>query len=201
MNYVKDRRLGIKENLQAVKEEISTEEQFLEGMIKSERFFKRNKKYLLAILVVCVVGSIGYSIQTMMEIDRLKQSNEAYMTLLSDPNNAQALSLLKQKNEKLYTMYELQLALTTNDKDVLTRLSNATDTVVSAIASYGLSQVDKQSVPKGELFAGMVALQEGYALLKDAKINEAKVKFAQIDINSPLKQVAQNLEHYQGLKK
>jgi hypothetical protein len=123
------------------------------------------------------------------------------MTLLSDPNNAQALSLLKQKNEKLYTMYELQLALTTNDKDVLTRLSNATDTVVSAIASYGLSQVDKQSVPKGELFAGMVALQEGYALLKDAKINEAKVKFAQIDINSPLKQVAQNLEHYQGLKK
>jgi len=193
--------LGIKENLQAVKEEISTEEQFLEGMIKSERFFKRNKKYLLAILVVCVVGSIGYSIQTMMEIDRLKQSNEAYMTLLSDPNNAQALSLLKQKNEKLYTMYELQLALTTNDKDVLTRLSNATDTVVSAIASYGLSQVDKQSVPKGELFAGMVALQEGYALLKDAKINEAKVKFAQIDINSPLKQVAQNLEHYQGLKK
>jgi predicted negative regulator of RcsB-dependent stress response len=201
MNYVKDRRLGIKENLQAVKEEISTEEQFLEGMIKSERFFKRNKKYLLAILVVCVVGSIGYSIQTMMEINRLKQSNEAYMTLLSDPNNAQALSLLKQKNEKLYTMYELQLALTTNDKDVLTRLSNATDTVVSAIASYGLSQVDKQSVPKGELFAGMVALQEGYALLKDAKINEAKVKFAQIDINSPLKQVAQNLEHYQGLKK
>lgn len=193
--------MGIKENLQAVKEEISTEEQFLEGMIKSERFFKRNKKYLLAILVVCVVGSIGYSIQTMMEIDRLKQSNEAYMTLLSDPNNAQALSLLKQKNEKLYTMYELQLALTTNDKDVLTRLSNATDTVVSAIASYGLSQVDKQSVPKGELFAGMVALQEGYALLKDAKINEAKVKFAQIDINSPLKQVAQNLEHYQGLKK
>jgi len=193
--------LGIKENLQAVKEEISTEEQFLEGMIKSERFFKRNKKYLLAILVVCVVGSIGYSIQTMMETDRLKQSNEAYMTLLSDPNNAQALSLLKQKNDKLYTMYELQLALTTNDKDVLMRLSNATDTVVSAIASYGLSQVDKQSVPKGELFAGMVALQEGYALLKDAKINEAKVKFAQIDINSPLKQVAQNLEHYQGLKK
>ena len=193
--------MGIKENLQAVKEEISTEEQFLEGMIKSERFFKRNKKYLLAILVVCVVGSIGYSIQTMMETDRLKQSNEAYMTLLSDPSNAQALSILKQKNDKLYTMYELQLALTTNDKDVLTRLSNATDMVVSAIASYGLSQVDKQSVPKGELFAGMVALQEGYALLKDAKINEAKVKFAQIDINSPLKQVAQNLEHYQGLKK
>ena len=32
------------------------------------------------------------------------------------------------------------------------------------------------------------------------KIAEAKIKFAQIDPNSPLKQIAQNLEHYQGLK-
>ncbi|WNY98242.1 hypothetical protein SUSP_000660 [Sulfurospirillum sp. 'SP'] len=38
--------MGLKENIKAVKEEISTEEQFLEGMIKSERFFNRNKKYI-----------------------------------------------------------------------------------------------------------------------------------------------------------
>jgi len=47
---------------------------------------------------------------------------------------------------------------------------------------------------------GMVLLQEGYALLKEKKVEEARLKFAQIDANSPLKQIVKNLEHYQGLK-
>jgi predicted negative regulator of RcsB-dependent stress response len=193
--------LGIKENLKAVKEEISTEEQFLEGMIKGERFFKRNKKIIIGILAVCVIGSVGYSIQTMMETERLKQSNDVYMTLLKDPSNAEALRVLQQKNERLYTMHELQSAVAKNDKEVLTRLSKNADTIVSSIATYQLSQLDTTVQPQGELFVGMVALQEGYALLKENKISEAKVKFATIDLNSPLKHVAQNLEHYQGLKK
>jgi hypothetical protein len=46
----------------------------------------------------------------------------------------------------------------------------------------------------------MVLLQEGYELLKEKKIEEARLKFAQIEANSPLKQIAKNLEHYQGLK-
>ena len=53
---------------------------------------------------------------------------------------------------------------------------------------------------KATCLSGFVFLQEGYALLKEKKIAEAKIKFAQIDPNSPLKQIAQNLEHYQGLK-
>jgi len=193
--------LGIRENIKAVKEEISTEEQFLEGMIKGERFFKRNKKIIAGILAICVIGSLGYSIQTMMEANRLQQSNDAYMTLLKDPSNTEALHALKQKNERLYTMHELQDAVTKNDKEVLARLAKHSDTIVASIATYQLSQLDAATVPQGELFAGMVALQEGYALLKENKISEAKVKFASIDQNSPLKQVAQNLEHYQGLKK
>jgi len=193
--------LGIRENLKAVKEEISTEEQFLEGMIKGERFFKRNKMYIIGILVACVIGSVGYSIQIVMETERLKQSNEAYATLLKDPSNTEALRVLKQKNERLYTMHELQNAVVKNDTEVLKRLSSNTDTIVSSIATYQLSQLDSMALPQGELFSGMVALQEGYALLKENKIKEANVKFASIDQNSPLKQVAQNLEHYQGLKK
>ncbi len=193
--------MGIKENLKAVKKEISTEEQFLEGMIKGERFFKRNKRYIIGILVVLVIGSVGYTVQMMMEAKRLKQSNDAYMLLLKDPNDAEALSVLQQKNEKLYTLYELQNAVAKNDKEILARLANNADVIVSSIATYQLSQLGQDISPKGELFAGMVALQEGYALLKENKISEAKVKFANIEQNSPLKQVAQNLEHYQGLKK
>jgi len=55
-------------------------------------------------------------------------------------------------------------------------------------------------VRKSELLGGLVLLDEGYGFLKEGKIEEARLKFAQIDANSPFKQIAKNLEHYQGLK-
>ncbi len=93
--------MGLKENIQVVKKEISTEEQFLEGMIKSERFFKRNKKYIFSAVALIVLGVSGYTIDTLMTEQRLKASNEAYTMLLKDANNTSAQGTLKQKNPKL----------------------------------------------------------------------------------------------------
>ena len=193
--------LGIKENLKAVKEEISTEEQFLEGMIKSERFFNRNKKYIISALVLLALGAGGYAINDVMASQRLKVSNAAYQALLKDANNTAALETLKAKNPKLYAMYTFETALAKGDIEALTQVSLSKDNPILAdLATYQLSQLDANKSPKGELLSGMVLLQEGYELLKEKKVEEARLKFAQIETNSPLKQIAKNLEHYQGLK-
>ncbi|ARU47872.1 hypothetical protein SJPD1_0698 [Sulfurospirillum diekertiae] len=193
--------MGLKENIQAVKEEISTEEQFLEGMIKGERFFNRNKKYIISALVLVALGAGWYAINDIMSQQRLKVSNEAYQALLKDANNTTALETLKAKNPKLYTMFIFETALVKGDTEALKTVSLSKENPILAdLATYQLSQLDLNATPKGELLAGMVLLQEGYDLLKDKKIEEARLKFAQIDANSPLKQIAKNLEHYQGLK-
>ncbi len=193
--------MGLKENIKAVKEEISTEEQFLEGMIKSERFFNRNKKYIISALVLLALGAGGYAINDVMASQRLKVSNAAYQALLKDANNSAALETLKAKNPKLYAMYTFETALAKGDIEVLTQVSLSKDNPILAdLATYQLSQLDSNKSPKGELLSGMVLLQEGYELLKEKKVEEARLKFAQIETNSPLKQIAKNLEHYQGLK-
>ncbi|MFW9618218.1 MAG: hypothetical protein ACMV1K_08780 [Sulfurospirillum sp.] len=193
--------MGLKENIKAVKEEISTEEQFLEGMIKSERFFNRNKKYIISALVLLALGAGGYAINDVMASQRLKVSNAAYQALLKDANNSAALETLKAKNPKLYAMYTFETALAKGDIEVLTQVSLSKDNPILAdLATYQLSQLDANKSPKGELLSGMVLLQEGYELLKEKKVEEARLKFAQIETNSPLKQIAKNLEHYQGLK-
>jgi predicted negative regulator of RcsB-dependent stress response len=193
--------LGLKENIKAVKEEISTEEQFLEGMIKSERFFNRNKKYIISALVLLALGAGGYAINDVMASQRLKVSNAAYQALLKDANNTAALETLKAKNPKLYAMYTFETALAKGDIEALTQVSLSKDNPILAdLATYQLSQLDANKSPKGELLSGMVLLQEGYELLKEKKVEEARLKFAQIETNSPLKQIAKNLEHYQGLK-
>ena len=193
--------MGLKENIKAVKEEISTEEQFLEGMIKSERFFNRNKKYIISALVLLALGAGGYAINDVMASQRLKVSNAAYQALLKDANNSAALETLKAKNPKLYAMYTFETALAKGDIEALTQVSLSKDNPILAdLATYQLSQLDANKSPKGELLSGMVLLQEGYELLKEKKVEEARLKFAQIETSSPLKQIAKNLEHYQGLK-
>lgn len=193
--------LGIKENIKAVKEEISTEEQFLEGMIKSERFFRRNKVYIMGILASVVLATAGYGAYSVWEKERLKSSNEAYVTLIKDPSNENALRTLKAKNEKLYELVMFQTAVEKGDIALLKQLAlQNKNPIVADLIAYQVAQRENEILSKSELFSGMVLLQEGYALLKENKIADAKVKFAQIEMNSPLKQIAQNLEHYQGSK-
>lgn len=192
--------MGIKENIKAVRDEITTEEQFLEGMIKTERFFKAKKRYIIGVLVVAVLGTAGYSINAVMEQSRLEKSNEALMVLLKDPQNITALGTLKQKNEKLYEIVVLQQAIEKADKESLAKLTQSKTSLVSDIAGYQLAQAEGTSTVKSELMSGLVALQVGYALLKENKVAEAKLQFLTIEPNSALKQIAQNLEHYQGSK-
>ena len=183
--------LGIKENIKAVKEEISTEEQFLEGMIKSERFFRRNKVYIMGILASVVLATASYGAYSVWEKERLKSSNEAYVTLIKDPSNENALRTLKAKNEKLYELVMFQTAVEKGDIDALKQLAlQNKNPIVADLIAYQIAQRENGALPKSELFSGMVLLQEGYALLKENKIADAKVKFAQIEMNSPLKQIA-----------
>ena len=193
--------MGLKENIEAVKEEISTEEQFLEGMIKGERFFKRNKIYILSFLVVLFIGGIGYAIRDMIHQNNLSVSNIAYQTLLKDANNTKALDTLHQKNPKLYALYIFKQAIQKGDIKVLKQLAMAKENpIISDLAAYHLAQLEKSTLVQSELLSGFVLLEEGYGLLKEGKIDEARLKFTQIEVNSPLKQIAKNLEHYQGLK-
>ncbi|WNY98244.1 hypothetical protein SUSP_000662 [Sulfurospirillum sp. 'SP'] len=160
-----------------------------------------NLGYIISALVLLALGAGGYAINDVMASQRLKVSNAAYQALLKDANNTAALETLKAKNPKLYAMYTFETALAKGDIEVLTQVSLSKDNPILAdLATYQLSQLDANKSPKGELLSGMVLLQEGYELLKEKKVEEARLKFAQIETNSPLKQIAKNLEHYQGLK-
>jgi flagellar basal body-associated protein FliL len=193
--------LGLKDNLEAVKKEIGAQEQFLEGIIKSERFFKRYKKYIIAVAVLLVVGGIYYSVVSAVNKSNLQVSNEAYNKLLVNSNDQESLNILKDKNDRLYNFYKFKIALESNDKASLKELAAYTkDPVISDLAAYQLSGLENKNDSKSELLQGFNILQEGYQLILDNKIQEAKMKFAQIDLNSPLKNVSNNLEHYQGTK-
>ena len=197
--------MSIKEDLKAVKEELNTEEQFLEGLIRAERFYKKYKKPLVAVVVVAVVAFVAFSIKAYIDESNLKATNEAYLKLIKDPNDTSAAKVLKEKNIKLYYAYRLQVASKKSDVNIFKEVKDgAKDEYLSDLAAYQLASLSKKSNDlnsyidnsKAGLLKNFALLQDAYLLLKDGKKDQAKIKLSSIEIDSPLKNIAKNLEYY-----
>jgi hypothetical protein len=191
--------LGLKENIEAVKKEISTEEQFLESIIKGERFFKKHKKTIIAILIVALLSVLAYSVFDYIKKSKLEAANEAYVTLLQNPQDKEALQKLSDNNKRLYNFFLFVEALKEKNSEKLEKLAALKDDpIIADLALYQFNSMNARIAEESELLKGMALLQAGYKLLLENKIEEAKLKFAQIALNSPLKNIANSLEHYQG---
>ena len=91
--------MSLKENISAVKEELNTEEQFLESVIKVETIFKKYKKLIISgaiVIIVAVFASLGYSY---IQEKNLTQSNEIYLSLIQKADETKELEL-KNLNPK-----------------------------------------------------------------------------------------------------
>ena len=186
--------MALKENLDAVKQELSTEEQFLENMIKGERFLKKYKSPIIGGVGILLALGIGYGVMTSIQNSNLEASNQAYNALLKNKDDQKALAILKDKNEALYQTYLFHQAVAQSDIKALESLamSSSMDVLLKNLANYQLGKGDNA------LAGSLTALLEGYELLKAGKNQEAKVKFAAIPLTSPLQNIVKNLEHYQG---
>ena len=197
--------MSIKEDLKAVKEELNTEEQFLEGLIRAERFYKKYKKPIIAIAIVAVIAFVGFSVKTYIDENNLKVANEAYLKLIKDPNDSNSAKILKDKNINLYYAYRLQIASKKNDVNILKDVrDNAKDKYLSDLAAYQLASLTKKSDKlndyinnsKAGLLKNFALLEDAYLLLKEKKKDQAKIKLSSIEVDSPLENIAKNLEYY-----
>lgn len=197
--------MSLKEDLKAVKEELNTEEQFLEGLIRAERFYKKYKKPIIALAAVCVIAFIGFSIKSYMDEANLKAANIAYLKLIKNPNDSEAAKTLKDKNINLYYAYKLQVSSKNGDVKALQEVKNgAKDIYISDLADYQLASLSKKPTAlsgyvdssKAGLLKNFALLEDAYLLLKEKKNDQAKIKLSSIELDSPLKNIAKNLEHF-----
>ena len=172
--------MAIKDDINSIKEELNTQEQFLENMIKSERFFKKYSKFIITAVILGAIGAIGYYVNDALKEKDFKAANAAYAKLILNPKDEQAKAELKQKDASLYALYEFKVAVDPLLKDIVK------------------SQLNE---PSGQILSSYRAAINGYELLKEDKIDEAKNEFKKIPLNSQLQDLVKNLEHYQGKAK
>ncbi|EAK0343916.1 hypothetical protein YO45_08010 [Campylobacter jejuni] len=190
--------MGLKDNLKAVKNELNTEEQFIENFIKGERFIRKYKFYISAVVIILVAWFTGNFIISKINDYKTKEANEIYANLIQDPSNKNLLEKLKNKNTNLYAIFLLKENINDFNNTALQNelkqiYSNAqTNTLLKNIIALSLGD-------KSIFLKNYDKLLEAYKLLEQNKIEEANVLLSQIKENSSLNQIAKNLKHYQGI--
>ncbi|EOH2122784.1 hypothetical protein ACMCPD_001896, partial [Campylobacter jejuni] len=184
--------------LKAVKNELNTEEQFIENFIKGERFIRKYKFYISAVVIILVAWFAGNFIISKINDYKTKEANEIYANLIQDPSNKNLLEQLKNKNTNLYAIFLLKENIndfnnTTLQNELKQIYNNAqTNTLLKNIIALSLGD-------KSIFLKNYDKLLEAYKLLEQNKIEEANVLLSQIKENSSLNQIAKNLKHYQGI--
>ncbi|EEP3707694.1 hypothetical protein HBF84_000326 [Campylobacter jejuni] len=190
--------MGLKDNLKAVKNELNTEEQFIENFIKGERFIRKYKFYISAVVIILVAWFAGNFIISKINDYKTKEANEIYANIIQDPNNKNLLEKLKNRNTNLYAIFLLKENINDFNNTALQNelkqiYSNAqTNTLLKNIIALSLGD-------KSIFLKNYDKLLEAYKLLEQNKIEEANVLLSQIKENSSLNQIAKNLKHYQGI--
>ncbi|HDZ5191023.1 TPA: hypothetical protein RTH85_000201 [Campylobacter jejuni] len=190
--------MGLKNNLKAVKNELNTEEQFIENFIKGERFIRKYKFYISAVVIILVAWFAGNFIISKINDYKTKEANEIYANLIQDPSNKNLLEQLKNKNTNLYAIFLLKenindfnnTALQNELKQIYS--NTQTNTLLKNIIALSLGD-------KSIFLKNYDKLLEAYKFLEQNKIEEANVLLSQIKENSSLNQIAKNLKHYQGI--
>lgn len=195
--------MSLKENIEMVKNELNSEEQFFEKAVQTERFVKKYKKPLIGLITAAILAigtGSAYDIYTQNKID---QSNAAFNVLMADPDDQTAQKQLKTLNPKLYDVWSLSKALKSKDQETLRTLQSSKALAVADLAAYELSAIEEDAEglesyaqKSGALLKDLALIEAAVLLMEKGDVKSAKEKLSMIDINSPLYESAQSLAHY-----
>jgi hypothetical protein len=198
--------LSLKENIDALKVELNSEEKFFENAIRTERFVKRYQKPLIAAVVAslfAVGGAIGYQAYSSA---KLESSNEAFNLLLHNPTDTKAEQTLKNDNPALYDVWRLSRGISQKDITILESLKKSDAFGVADIASYedavikkDIASLEQYTKKQGAFYKDIALLELAVNAIEKGDSTSAHQKIAQIGESSPLYQVAGALSHY-GVK-
>ena len=172
--------MSIKDNVDYVKNEFTSEEKFIENFVKSERFFKKYKNFIIAFFVILVVGSIGYVIKNTIAESNKLDSNIALNKYL-ETKDENALKTLKDKNENLYNIALLLNAKKENkilevNLPILKELSK----YQVAVENKDLNELNNLSVQNDLLLKEFAIFNKALILTNNGKFDEARSLLKQI---------------------
>lgn len=194
--FKKARYMSIKDDVNYIKNELSSEEKFLESFVKTERFFKKYKKLIVVLIIAVIIGSIAFLVKTKLDEKNLYEANIALSNFLEN-GNQNSLNQLKEKNRDLY---EIALYLDAKNEfknaDInLKYLKELLDFQV-ALLNSNQSELDLVSKKADFLLKDYAIFNQALILVNNQKYAEAREILGKISQDSRAFELATLLKHY-----
>jgi hypothetical protein len=189
--------MSIKENVDYVKDELSSQEKFLENFVKGERFYKKYRTLIFAFIAIVVLGTIGIIIKKNIDESNKLEANLAFNKVLENSNDAQALEVLKNKNPELYEVaLFLQAKKDNKPVEVNVPLLKELSKYQIALENKNIEDLNNLSMQNDFLLKEFAIFNKALLLSDEGKYEEAKTALKLIPQTSKAFELANLLNHY-----
>jgi len=188
--------MSLKDNMDFVKEELNSEEKFLESFVKVERFFKKYKVLIISAIVIVVLGVIATGVTSYLKEQNKIEANIVFQKVLNNPNDTKALESLKSLNTKLYgiALYN-QKGIQKNDS-INTEFFKELTAYKNAVKEQNIEKLNSISMEKDFLLKEFAIFNKALILANKGKYKEAKDTLKLIPETSQVKDLVTLLNHY-----
>jgi hypothetical protein len=189
--------MSIKENVDYIKEELSSQEKFLENFVKGERFYKKYKTLIFAFIAIVILGGIGLVIKNNIDESNKLKANIAFNKVLENSTDTQALEELKNTNEKLYEVaLFLQAKKENKAVDINIPLLKELSKYQVALANKNVDELTNLSMQNDFLLKEFAIFNKALLLSNEGKYDDAKATLKLIPQTSKAFELANLLNHY-----
>ena len=189
--------MSIKENVDYIKEELSSQEKFLENFVKGERFYKKYKTLIFAFIAIAILGGIGLVIKNNIDESNKLKANIAFNKVIKNSNDTQTLEELKNTNEKLYEVaLFLQAKKENKAVDINIPLLKELSKYQVALANKNVDELTNLSMQNDFLLKEFAIFNKALLLSNEGKYDDAKATLKLIPQTSKAFELANLLNHY-----
>jgi tetratricopeptide (TPR) repeat protein len=188
--------MSLKDNMDFVKEELNSEEKFLESFVKIERFFKKYKLLIVSVIVIVVVALIALSVNSYLKEQNKIKANIVFQELLKNPSDKKALDSLKSLNPNLYDIVLFNQKSDKKDVKINAQFFKQLLAYENAMKEQNVSKLNDLSMDGDFLLKELAIYNRALILTNQGKYKEAKDALNLIPKTSQVKDLVTLLNHY-----
>jgi len=187
----------MKENVDFVKDELNSEEKFLESVVKVESFYKKYKTLIIGLVSIIVIILIVMGVNNYNNEKNTIASNIAFDKVIADPKDTEALNTLKELNTKLYEVaLYLQAKKNGNYPDTNIPYLKELSEYKKALTNKDIAKLNTLSMQSDFLLKEFAIFNKALILVNEGKYKEAKIALNLIQKSSKAFELSKLLQHH-----
>lgn len=188
-NYV-----SVQDDINYVKKELSSDERVLESALKIETLYRKYKFIVWSVVIVLILFFVGNRVMDAMHESKLEKANQAFLTLQTNSEDAQALQVLKENNPLLSELFAYSQATKKKDIKMLETLGSSSNDIIADASRYTVGVLNRKPVDS-KLYKELALFEEAYLAIQSGDTKKAKAKLELIDERSSLGMLTELFNH------